>query len=67
MCFFCYVCVRASKEGPNKAPKMAIQVPNISGLWSKNHTLNGFCDQSPQILGTWTLWVMFVLMPQKTT
>ena len=25
----------------------------------QNHTLNGFWNQKPQMLGTWTLWVIF--------
>ena len=27
-------------------------------LVSKNHTLSCIWDQSPEILGTWTLWVL---------
>ena len=33
-------------------------ISNNSG--SKNHTTNGFWDQGPEILGTWTLWESFV-------
>ena len=31
--------------------------PIFEVLGSKSHTLNGFGDQKPLILGTWTLWV----------
>ena len=37
-----------------RAQSQRVQVPNIQGLWSQ--TLNGVWDQSPSILGTWTLW-----------
>ena len=30
--------------------------PILKASGSKNHILNGFRDQKPQILGTWTLW-----------
>ena len=28
---------------------------------SKSHTLNGFWNRRPQILGTWTLWIWYAL------
>ena len=31
--------------------------PILKGSGSKDHPLHGFWDQSPQILGAWTLWV----------
>ena len=33
--------------------------PLFQDSGSKCHTLNGFWDQSPYMLGTWTLWVFY--------
>ena len=38
----------ADQRAPEEYPKFKVYGP-------KNHTLNGVWDQSPQILGTWTL------------
>ena len=31
--------------------------PMFEASGSKNHTVNGFGDQGPYVLGTWPLWV----------
>ena len=60
----------AQSYGPNAASESRgskYQIFKDSG--SKSHTPNGFWDQSPGILGTWTLWgilyKLYILTPQQ--
>ena len=34
--------------------------PILKDSGPKIHTLNGFWDQGPYVLGTWTLWVLYL-------
>ena len=50
--------VLKSPDRPKRAlgnTTQRVQVPNIEGHGPKNHPLNGFWNQGPEILGTWIL------------
>ena len=46
------------------APFQGSKYPRFEVSGSKNHSLNGFWDQRPSILGTWTLWVVVMVRSQ---